>query len=124
MDKKTKDLSKSLFEKLGIKQTADLLGRKMGVSFYHKLGTDWHFIELCFVINSCTLEVTHGFAYINFPWVPISKKESVFLSIMLDNYLIQYRSPVTADKPVQDEIQEFASDIKTNELSRATYKLL
>ncbi len=124
MDKTTKDLSRSLFEKLGIKQTADLLGKKMEVSFYHKLDTDWHFIELCFVINSCALEVVHGSAYINFPWVPISEEESVFLSIMLDNYLIQYRSPVTVDKPVQDEIQEFASDIKTNELSKAVYRLL
>jgi hypothetical protein len=124
--KKAKDLSKVLFDSLGIKQTADLLGRKIEVSFFHKLDTYWYFIELCFVIQSCILEIDYNYsADICFPWISLEEDKEVRLIIIgSDDYLIQYRSPITIDKPTRSEIQEFMKSEKRNELSRGKYRLL
>jgi hypothetical protein len=117
-----------LFNKLGIKRISDLLGRKMEVSFFHKLDASWYFVEICFVIQSCTLE-HNGFALdasICFPWISLSKEEELRLIIIgTEDYLIQYKSPVTDDKPIQSEIEEFfTKDKRGNNLSRAKYRLI
>ena len=123
--RKTKG-SKVLFQKLGIKQIADLLGRKMEISFFHKLDTSWYFVKLCFLIQSCSLEIDSGkYFSIVFPWISMSDKEYVQLIITPEGYLIQYKSPVTVDKPVNHEVQEFdKAEPKGNSLSRGKYNLL
>jgi hypothetical protein len=123
--KKT-NYSKVLFQKLGIKQTADLLGRKMEISFFHKLDASWYFVKLCFLVQSCSFEIDFGkYVSIVFPWVSLSDKEYVRLIITPEGYLIHYKSPITADKPVDHEIQEFYKEQpKGNTLSRGKYRLL
>jgi hypothetical protein len=125
--RKTENSSKLLFNSLGIKQTSELLGRKIEVSFFHKLDTSWYFIQLCFVVQSCVLELAEGFpAELCFPWIPLEQGKAIRLIIVgSEDYLVQYKSPITIDKPVQTEIQQFAqSSKKMNELSRGKYKLL
>ncbi|KKQ34899.1 MAG: hypothetical protein US50_C0032G0003 [Candidatus Nomurabacteria bacterium GW2011_GWB1_37_5] len=118
--------SKMLLQKLGIKQIADLLGRKMEISFFHKLETRWYFVKLCFLIQSCSLDIdSTKCATIIFPWIPITDKEFVRLIVGAGGYLIQYKSPITGDKYVNREIQEFFKETpQANSLSRGKYKLL
>lgn len=121
---------KPLFEKLEIKQISDLIGRKMEISFFHKLDTSWYFKEVCFLIQSCALDSDDSgrYVYILFPWVSINEKESVRLIIYIidkeESYSIEFKSPKYADKRVDREIETFDEAQGFKDLSMGKYRLL
>ncbi len=121
-----KNLQRELFQSLGIKHGSDLLGRKIEISFFHKLDAYWYFMKIYFVPQSYVLEIyTTEYATICFPWIHISDKESIRLTISPGRYHIQYKSPVTGDKSVDSEIQYFDTLAKKgNSLSRGKFRIL